>query len=86
MANSLNMEGMIMAKKEEQKYKYPSRFASHASMVDPVKTEELGSVDKVVCTDEYGDYVTYRNRLDTGEVDQIRADGRRVKYEKEVKK
>lgn len=80
------MEGIIMAKKEEQKYKYPSRFGSHTSMVDAKKTEELGQPDKVVCVDEYGDYVTYRNRLDTGGVDQIRADGRRVKYEKGVKK
>jgi len=75
-----------MAKKEEAKYKYPSRFGSHASMVDKIKTEILGSVDKVVCVDEYGDYITYRDRLDNGMMDSLRADGSRVKYEKETKK
>lgn len=75
-----------MAKKEEAKYKYQSRFGSHRSMVDNVKTAALDDPNRVVCVDEYGEYTTFVTRLDTGEIDQIRADGRRVKYEKETKK
>lgn len=75
-----------MAKKEEQKYKYPSRFGSHTSMVDAKKTEELGQPDKVVCVDEYGDYITMRKKLDSGEIDTARSNGDRIKYEKEKKK
>lgn len=77
---------------------YPSRFGSHASMVDDEKTKEYydsGSMNAfreavkngeaailrsdvdnttqlVVCTDEFGDYVTERSRLDTGLADPNR--------------
>lgn len=74
-----------MAKKEE-KYKYPSRFGSHLSMVNVDETEKLrinGDTDRVVCTDEYGDYITLQSRLDNGDIDWARAKGSRVRYEKE---
>ena len=40
-------------------YKMPSRFGSHTSMV--VADREDGTV---VCRDEFGDYWTYKDRLD----------------------
>lgn len=77
-----------MAKKEI-KYGYPSRFGSHTSMINHEETQKLfnsGITDMVVCTDEYGDYVTFSKRLDTGGIDTKRSDGRRIKYEKEKSK
>lgn len=77
-----------MAKKEENKYKYPSRFGSHMSMVNVDGTASLrasGNTEDVICTDEYGDYITKTTKLDDGEVDWARAKGSRVKYEKEDK-
>lgn len=79
-----------MAKKEE-KYKYPSQFGSHVGMVNSEETEKLGltnpaNVGKiVVCTDEYGDYQTKIENLDSGQVDWNRADGNRVKIDKQKK-
>ena len=58
-------------KKEE--YLYPSRFGSHASMIDEEKTSELNDESKVVLLDEYGHYVTCRTRLDNGLADPKRA-------------
>ena len=55
-------------------------------MVDKDKTEALNSPGRVVCRDEYGFYETYANRLDSGEVDWHRANGERMKVEKEGKK
>ena len=75
-----------MAKKQETKYKYPSRFGSHKSMINQEATDKLNMQNVVVCTDEYGDYMTFNNMLDTGLVDWHRADGNRVKYEKESRK
>lgn len=72
-----------MAKKEEKKYKYPSRFGSHKSMINLEKTEALNDPNMVICTDEHGEYTTYANRLDNGLMDPIRANGDRVKIEKE---
>jgi len=58
-------------KKEE--YLYPSRFGSHASMIDEEKTSELNDESKVVLLDEYGHYVTFKTRLDNGLADPKRA-------------
>jgi hypothetical protein len=72
-----------MAKKEAPKFKYPSQHGSHKTMVDEAKTEALGNPNKCVCVDQYGDYITDINRLDNGEIDWNRANGERVKIEKE---
>ena len=47
-----------------EKYPYPSRYGSHASMVDEGMTEQLGNEKLVVCKDENGYYITEKNRLD----------------------
>lgn len=61
-------------KKLEQgsKYPFPSQFGSHASMVDQEKTVKLGQDNLVACLDEYGVYVTEKNRLDSGCADPNR--------------
>ena len=41
-------------------YKFPSRYGSHASMV--FADAEEG--DKVICKDEFGEYITEKNRID----------------------
>ena len=51
---------------KEKKYPYPSRYGSHRSMV--IKEEE----NKVICKDEYGEYETTVDRLDTGLSDSRR--------------
>ena len=43
-----------MAKKEVEKYKYPSRFGSHKSMVNQAETDKLNDSTLVVCNDENG--------------------------------
>jgi hypothetical protein len=56
-------------------YAYPSRFGSHESMINLLETSRLefvGNKTDVVLTDEYGDYVTTRNKLDSGEADPAR--------------
>lgn len=75
-----------MAKKELPKFKYPSQFGSHKSMVDSAKTESLGDPERCVCIDQYGEYVTEVSKLDTNMVDWNRARGDRVKIEKEKSK
>jgi hypothetical protein len=55
----------ILSKKVE--YPYPSRFGSHKSMVK----EDCGLLN-VVCVDEFGDYLTGRDRLDNGRADPNR--------------
>lgn len=57
-----------MAKKVDT-YKYPSLFGSHKSMVVKELTEEV-----VVCKDDYGEYKTYKSRLDDGMADPYRFD------------
>ena len=52
-------------KKEE--YACPSRFGSHKSMV--IAEREDGTV---VCHDEFGDYITPKNRVDNGSADPNR--------------
>lgn len=53
----------------------PSAYGSHSSMI--VDLESLAKnhnvpKDKVVCEDEKGYYVTYRNRIDNGLSDPCR--------------
>ncbi len=56
----------------QKKYPYPSRFGSHKSMV----VRENG--DKVVCQDEFGEYDTFKNRLDNGLADPLRYELKRI--------
>lgn len=75
-----------MAKKEE-KYKCPSRFGSHTSMVVEDDTFELNH-GEVVCEDEFGRYKTSRKRLDDGLADPSRYNEKRLGklYEKTTDK
>jgi hypothetical protein len=64
-----------MAKKsndKEEKFKFPSHFGSHASMIDAEATEALNDAALVVLKDEHGLYATLRNRLDNKEADPNR--------------
>lgn len=63
-----------MAKQTQQTakkvdYPYSSRFGSHANM-------KIGDTEdgKVICKDEFGEYVTEANRLDNGASDPNRFD------------
>lgn len=67
-----------MSKKEVSNYKYPSRFGSHASMINQAATAELNDPDLVVLTDEFGNYSTYKNRLDNGFADPKRFNENRL--------
>lgn len=58
--------------KKEPSVIYPSVFGSHASMINKEKTTLLNDATKVVCTDEHGDYVTLKERLDNGCADPNR--------------
>ena len=40
--------------KKPERYKYPTRYGSHTSMVDMEKTGELNKENKVVMQDEQG--------------------------------
>jgi len=53
-------------------YKFPSRFGSHSSMVNEEKTSTLKDTSLVVLEDEFGEYTTERNRLDSGLADPNR--------------
>lgn len=59
-----------MAKKgpgeKEERFKYPSHFGSHASMVDEEETAKLNDEKYVVLKDEHGFYKTERSKLDNG--------------------
>ena len=57
---------------KQVKYKYPSRFGTHASMV---VSEADGMV---VCEDEFGQYTTLKNRVDNGCADPNRYTERRI--------
>jgi hypothetical protein len=53
----------------------PSPYGSHSSMaVDIEKIAEGHNVpkDKIICEDEKGYYVTYKNRIDSGLADPCR--------------
>lgn len=51
---------------DKKTFSYPSRFGSHASMIDEEKTKELNNPLLVVLKDDLGHYTTERKRLDTG--------------------
>ena len=51
---------------QQKEYPYPSRFGSHKSMV----VREDG--ENVVCVDEFGEYTTPKNRVDSGIADPNR--------------
>lgn len=57
---------------KKEVYKYPTRFGSHAMMIDEEKTAALSDPTKVVLLDEHGHYTTDRNRLDTRMADPNR--------------
>ena len=69
-----------MAKQEEKAPKFPSRFGSHASMIDEDLTEKLACAlenhDEVVLVDDRGPYRTPKTRLDTGLADPNRTHDR----------
>lgn len=52
---------------QQQKYPYPSYYGSHASMV----IAENGD-GTVTCKDENGEYITTKDRLDSGLADPRR--------------
>jgi len=58
--------------KPPERYKYPTRYGSHLSMVDEEKTGELNKENKVVIEDEHGYYITDESRLDSGLADPNR--------------
>lgn len=63
-----------MAKKaaKGEVYPYPSRFGSHRSMVNEKGSISADFNNNVICTDEYGDYLTTIDRLDNGMSDPNR--------------
>ena len=63
---------------DKKTYGYPSRFGSHASMVNEAATTALRQVGRVVLTDEFGDYETDSNRLDDGTADPNRCKSSRL--------
>ena len=76
MANSAKEIQAQYAKKGGV-YPYKSRFGSHFDMVLEQQTFEAkaaGTLESgmVICKDEYGEYITYLNRLDTGSSDPKR--------------
>jgi hypothetical protein len=56
----------------KEKYKFPTRFGSHNSMVDVDLTADLAREGLVVCKDEFGWYITEKRRLDNGLADPLR--------------
>lgn len=60
-------------------YSFPSRFGSHSSMLNFDLTSKVFEVTQdeslVVLTDEFGDYVTNRSRLDSKMADPNRYAG-----------
>ena len=66
--------------KQQEKYPYPSRYGSHASMLDKEKTGELNKDKKAVLEDEHGYYVTDEGRIDSGLADPHRHDPWRLKW------
>jgi hypothetical protein len=73
---------------KKEKYKYPSRFGSHSSMINYDETTKLNDIDRIVLTDEFGDYITYRENIDRPETDQNRCRSSRLGklYERTEKK
>ena len=66
--------------KKPEAYTYPTRYGSHASMVDEEKTNELNDENKVVIQDEHGYYITDKSRLDSGLADPKRYNTSRLNW------
>ena len=62
-------------KQKKQKYPYPSRFGSHASM--ETETSKRLNGPGAILHDEYGEYETERWRLDNNLADPNRYDENR---------
>ncbi len=64
--------------KKEQRIVYPSDFGSHASMVNAELTEKVAAAKQdaadpwQILTDERGNYVTRKHRIDTNMADPNR--------------
>ena len=65
---------------KETTYPYPTRYGSHASMIDEEKTGELNKDKKVVIKDEHGYYVTDESRIDSGLADPNRYESSRLSW------
>ena len=53
----------------------PSPYGSHTSMVVDIDEQAKGHnipKDRVICKDEKGFYITYKNRIDNGQADPCR--------------
>ena len=84
MVRQLRQKRLI---KPPEAYKYPTRYGSHASMIDEEKTGYINEENKVVIEDEHGYYITDVSRLDNGLADPKRYNTSRLKwYEKETPK
>ena len=73
------MANQVVGFPKAEKYPYPSRYATHASMVDKDMTEKMNDLcalfnvpKMVVCKDEHGFYITEKNRVDSGIADPNR--------------
>lgn len=64
---------------EKAEYPYPTRFGSHASMIDLQETAKLEKEGMVVLKDENGFYITERGRVDSGMADPNRYETSRIK-------
>ena len=65
-------------KKAQPVLEAPSRYGSHASMIDENLQEAVADEGWVILRDENGVYNTTRDRLDTGLADPRRYDSARV--------
>ena len=82
MVRQLRQKRLI---KPPERYKYPTRYGSHLSMVDEEKTGELNKENNVVIEDEHGYYITDESRLDSGLADPNRYKTSRLTwYKKET--
>lgn len=70
---------------QKVEYPYPTRYGSHASMIDKEKTGELNKDKKVVLGDEHGYYVTDEARIDSGLADPNRYDSSRLNWNRSKK-
>lgn len=66
--------------KAEKPYPFPSHYGSHSSMVvGPVSVRtETGWEEWLLLRDEYGEYLTTQDRIDTGLADPRRYEGERM--------
>lgn len=65
---------------KKEVYTYPSRFGSHWNMINVDLTKELEDKTLVYCTDEYGNYITKKQNLDSGLADPNRYTSARLEH------